>query len=366
MSRIWGCRNVSNSTTRRSAVGSVVIVALAVTVWPAIAQAASGVKMYQGNLSLHFFGNDTTTQPYPPYNAYVFTALPLGANCNPYRKGGTFCTPATLQVGAPLTGSGTATLGKGAPPRIGLPPSGLGRITSGSFFPKYGIYTKTYANLVNAGGYFLPGGGPGAVTYTVTPSFPYFGVKIVPTPGKNQFGGVMRLLKGAPSGGLGSKVKYSGGYTVNFPTLGVTRVGATSMGGYPQVGFVTGTVSHSTMTSVMDYPSGSVRGWPWTTGMVRVFAYGDKLAYPYYYFPEDLSRTGYDNRTSQGEGTIQLVTPHLIKWLPPSLGMQWGAIAVLRLQFAPEPSSGLALLAGAGLLGVLYRRRARNGPGELR
>jgi hypothetical protein len=29
----------------------------------------------------------------------------------------------------------------------------------------------------------------------------------------------------------------------------------------------------------------------------------------------------------------------------------------------PEPTSGLTLLAGAGLLGVLYRRRARNDPG---
>jgi hypothetical protein len=29
----------------------------------------------------------------------------------------------------------------------------------------------------------------------------------------------------------------------------------------------------------------------------------------------------------------------------------------------PEPASGLMLLAGAGLLGVLYRRRARNAPG---
>ncbi len=319
--------------------------------------------MYQGSLNLHFFGNDTTTQPYPPYNAYVFTALPLGTNCNPY-TGGMVCASATLQMGAPLTGSGTAMLGTGAPPRIGFPRSGLGRIASGSLFPKYGIYTKTYANLVNEVGYFLPGGGPGAVTYTVTPSFPYFGVKIVPTPGKNQFGGVMRLLKGAPSGGLGLKVKYSGGIygdiTVNLPTLGVTRVGATTMGGYPQVGFVTGTIMHSMGTTVMTYPSASVRGWPWTTGMVRVFAYGDNLAYPYYYFPEYLSRTGYDNRTSQGGGTIQLVTPHLINFLLPVSGtIQWGVIGVLRLQFVPEPSSGLLLLAGAGLLGVLYRRRVR-------
>ena len=321
-------------------------------------------NMYQGSLSLHFFGNDETTGATPPFNSYVFTALPLGTHCNPALYGGMTCNPtATVQVGAPLTGSGTAMLGTGVPPRFGFPRSGLGRSTDGSVYPRYGTYTKTYANLVNEVGYFLPGGGPGAVTYTVTPSF---GVKIVPTPGKNQFGGVMRLLKGAPSGGLGSKVNYGNGFIGNFPTLGVTLVGATSMGGSPMVGFVTGTITHSTMTSVMSHPSASVRGWPWTTGMVRVFAYGDNLAYPYYYFPEYLSRTGYDNRTSQGGGTIQLVTPHLINWLSPTVIFQQGAIAVLRLQFVPEPSIGFALLAGAGLLGVLYRRRARNGPGELR
>ncbi len=32
-------------------------------------------------------------------------------------------------------------------------------------------------------------------------------------------------------------------------------------------------------------------------------------------------------------------------------------IAILRLQFVPEPSSWLLLACGLGLLGVLYRRR---------
>ncbi len=98
-----------------------------------------------------------------------------------------------------------------------------------------------------------------------------------------------------------------------------------------------------------------VRGWPWTTGEVRVYAYGDYLS-DSSFFPEFLARSGYDNRTAQGGGTIQLVTPHLIDWAGP---LQHGAIGVLRIEFIPEPSSGLALLAGAGLLGVLYRRRAR-------
>jgi hypothetical protein len=91
--------------------------------------------------------------------------------------------------------------------------------------------------------------------------------------------------------------------------------------------------------------------------MVTVTAISDYSTPPPLNFPEHLVRTGYDNRTSQGVGTIQLVTPHLTDWITSDL--QSAAIGVLRLEFAPEPPSVLILLAGAGLLGALYRRRAR-------
>ena len=92
-----------------------------------------------------------------------------------------------------------------------------------------------------------------------------------------------------------------------------------------------------------------------TNGIDTLFL--NYLAPPPLDFPEHLVRTGYDNRTSQGVGTIQLVTPHLTNWV--TSDFQFAAIGVLRLEFAPEPPSGLLLLAGAGLLGALYRRRAR-------
>jgi hypothetical protein len=97
---------------------------------------------------------------------------------------------------------------------------------------------------------------------------------------------------------------------------------------------------------------------PWTTGLVIVS--GVRGAYP-----TIIARSGYDNRTSMGSGTVQLVSPHLVNWIGldcPSAGCSprsetTAGIAILRLQFVPEPSSWLLLACGLGFLGVLYQRR---------
>jgi hypothetical protein len=344
-------------TPRRTVVGALVLVAGFGSLTHSDAANAQSPKLYEGSLILHYFGNDTTTRATPPFNAYVFVALPLGARCNPAISGGMTCDPAaTLQVGAPLTGSGTALVGGGSPASIMLPASQLARMTSGSLPPRYAsqIYQKTYANLANAAGNFKSGGGPGSVNYAYRPAT---GVRIFR--GENQFGGVMRLLKGTPSGGLGTKVRYfdqGKGSVGNFPTWGVTEFGATSDPPYAYPRYVTGTF-HSTMGSSVSTATGLVRGWPWTTGTVSVYAYGDHNLEPSL-FPERLIRAGYDNRSPNGGGTIQLVTPHLTSWgaLP---ALQMGAIGVLRLKFVPEPSGSLLLLSGTAMLGVLYRRRTR-------
>jgi hypothetical protein len=91
-----------------------------------------------------------------------------------------------------------------------------------------------------------------------------------------------------------------------------------------------------------------VTGFPWTTGRVSVSAAGGSG------FPTRLVRSGYDNRTPGGGGTIQMVTPRLTHW---AAGSHWGDIAVLRLQFVPEPGSWLLLLAGLGCVGALSRRK---------
>jgi hypothetical protein len=76
-------------------------------------------------------------------------------------------------------------------------------------------------------------------------------------------------------------------------------------------------------------------GLPWTTGMVSITA----TAGP---FPTLFQRTGYDHRTSMGLGTIQLVAPQLVRWDFPNRSGPWdrhtGAIGILRIKFAPEPS----------------------------
>ncbi len=95
-------------------------------------------------------------------------------------------------------------------------------------------------------------------------------------------------------------------------------------------------------------------GLPWTTGTVSITA----TAGP---FPTLFRRTGYDNRTAKGLGTIQLVAPQLARWDFPSRDAPWdrhtGAIGVLRIKFVPEPSGWGMLLAGIAALALLCRRR---------
>ena len=97
-------------------------------------------------------------------------------------------------------------------------------------------------------------------------------------------------------------------------------------------------------------------GLLWTTGMVTITATDG-------FFPTFFQRTGFDNRTSMGLGTVQLVAPQLVRWEFPDRDAPWdrhtGAIGVLKIKFVPEPSGLGMLSAGLGLLVVLYRVRGR-------
>ena len=303
----------------------------------------AGDKLYSASLILHDFANDTTNGSTPPYATYIFLALPLGAQCNPANQGET-CGTTTLHNGAPLTiMGGTATIqGPAEPPGFMLKKGELLRQTQGSFPPYPGVsYTLTMADLKNDRGGFEIGGGPGSFSFV--PWLAEGSTRVAVTAGKRQFGGVMRL---AGQFGTQNAGQTLGGATWrgSFPTWGVHVVG----GSYAETTTVRGEFSF--MSHMLTYQSVAlVTGFPWTTGRVSISAAGGSG------FPTRLVRSGYDNRTSGGGGTIQMVTPRLTHW---AAGSHWGDIAVLRVQFAPEPGSCLLLLAGLGCVAALFRGRS--------
>jgi hypothetical protein len=73
--------------------------------------------------------------------------------------------------------------------------------------------------------------------------------------------------------------------------------------------------------------------FPWTTGSVTATA----IRGPNY--PITMQRKGYDNRTTAGQGTIQLVTPLLTHWIHPWFNDNDSAgIGILRIVFFKKDS----------------------------
>ena len=103
---------------------------------------------------------------------------------------------------------------------------------------------------------------------------------------------------------------------------------------------------------VTDYSNFILTNTKWTTGVAVVTG-------PGFGFTTVIQRTGYDNRDGGGNGTIQLVAPNLTNWFFGQNASSLGGIAVLKLQFVPEPTGWLALGSGVLVLGLLDRVRAR-------
>jgi hypothetical protein len=91
----------------------------------------------------------------------------------------------------------------------------------------------------------------------------------------------------------------------------------------------------------------------WTTGSVTLTATGRG---PHKTIER---RKGFDSRTSGGAGKIQLVTPIITRWQQPASNFETGGIAILKLEFAPEPGAWAMLAGGLSLLVVLFRARGR-------
>jgi hypothetical protein len=299
-------------------------------------------KLYSGSLVLHAFANDTTSGSTPPFATEVRQALPLGAHCNP-ANGGTLCSAGALHQGAPLTGTGSVMkLGTLPPLSFTVRRGDLQRAAFGSLPPYPDIlYTLTTADLQNRPGAFGAGAGPGSFSFV--PSLGSGMTRAAAFAGANQFGGVMGLFGRFGTHNAG-RTLGGGIWRGHFSRWGLRVVG----GNYASMTYVSG---YFTFTSApLSYRSRAVvTGFPWTTGWVSVSAAGGSG------FPTRLVRSGYDNRTPGGVGTIQMVTPRLTHWAG---GSHWGDIAVLRLRFVPEPGSWLLLAAGLGCLGMLCRCRA--------
>ena len=271
-----------------------------------------------------------------------------------------------VMKGNPLTGSGSASVTAGLGFSFAAAPavptggaSGFRRTTLGSFNNIGGIYlySYTYATLRNSAGVFGPGQGPGnfSVPYKVGNTIV---ANAIVKQGPNKFGGVMRLL-----GQLTTKVCYfrNGGCSLGRNNWRYDAIGTSA---YTQMGKVTqGYLALYSAkyyhTKLMQVSTIMVIGsrFPWTTGAVTLTATGRG--------PHNTieRRKGYDNRNTTGsqigQGTIQLVSPILTRWLQPSVNFETGGIAVLRLQFVPEPSQWAMLVAGLSVLGVLFRARGR-------
>jgi len=357
------------------------------------ASANAGLQLYSGEIIVHMrgsdaagnfigipFGNHCNTNPYHaehtamfsytnPIRTYTLTipkfggAVPvIDTNFDSVPDVPAGCGPTSRKAGLPLTGNGvlattgaSSTTHTAANPRgFTLPRSGLSRVSSGAsllsttwipipggVFPfKFEI---EYADLRNDAGGFAKSGGPGS--FTVSHS-----ARVHVTAGKNQFGGTMRLL---------------GEYRTNRgDEAGSTSVGATpwnlqyiGAGAQTSMGSVIAGLKYYTMISrPYRYPgkfaysarSATASVFPWTTGTVEVTALSGPQA-------TVLKRTGYDNRSPKGVGTVQMVSPMLTRWKNSMGDYHTGGIAMMKLQFVPEPKVWLMLVAGICTLGLLYR-----------
>ena len=321
-------------------------------------------------------------------NPFFFTAggAPKATDCTAYTTVGGMNATAPLTTndplrgvvmkGAPLTGSGkvnTFTAAAGGAFTIGpAPPTafpygtkgiagGFRRTTTGEFnnIPPY-LYSYTYATLRNASGFFSQGGG--FFTYSAAQtavSLPYSTAMgkvatINVKAGPNRFGGVMRLL-----GQLTTKVCYyrNGGCSLGgadwlYQYIGESApvAGGVVTGPYNKTHMVN---YYHTALMVVSKLTVKARRFPWTTGDITVKAFRG----PHKTIER---RGGYDSRTSvSGQGQIQLVSPVLTTWFQNCCKFETGGIAVMRLEFLPEPRYWMMLVGGLSLLGVLYRFRGR-------
>ncbi len=369
------------------------------------AQAAP--EMFAASFIWHAWSNDISSGTADPYLDNYWSAAPQGFDCqhaDPYTTNGAvatrYCSPRIVEYGHPVTGQALTTagwsnivgyrsVGTTMAPYTGVPkitmqqsdiaihlsyktPSnteGVGNCCRGFLitYPPY-IQSFTYATFVNAAGSFFANGGavaaghPNYIGGTGTTRYNNRTGMVANDKGtwqvragKNAFGGAMGLL-----GKYGATGKYT-----DPDVTGVVFSGVSSWAMVPPLGrLFQNTVHHygGGGTTYWYNPYDKTAKWYtpkgysiinaigvgtlWTTGQVGGFAKTGA-------YHTSLWRTGYDNRTAGGKGTIQLVTPTLTHWLSPGWNTHSAQTGMLKIR-VPEPGAVLLLAAGGGVLGLLY------------
>jgi hypothetical protein len=261
----------------------------------------------------------------------------------------------------PVTTTGTQMGGfnfAAAPPG---PPAGQNsglRVTGqfgefGAIYPY--VYSYTYATFRNDAGVFGPDQGPGSFNLRLKQGGTNASINV--KQGAAKFGGTMTML-----GALTTKVCYyrNGGCSLGSNNWRYDAIGtyAHTSKGVVTAGYIVTYKAYYYHTALEQTSTVNVEGsrFPWTTGTVTLTATGRGPHKTVHY------THGFDNRnttTSEGRGTIQLVTPVLTRWLQPTLNFETGGVGILRIKFVPEPQTWALLIAGASLLGVGYRMRGR-------
>jgi hypothetical protein len=290
-----------------------------------------------------------------------------------YRGTSTYSIPFGANISYPhmnnLPAGNIATVSGSAPAAIGL---GANQITlHTSLFttsPPTSWYGITEALSTFSGGHdagsFFENGAPGAASSAPLSGIPasQFGVTFKGTPGR--FGGTLALLGNHRTRwgkvATGHSSRYCAGFSFGEgSTCSIWNLPLSPIGGaFGGSAFGRGWIWPSGTTP--NFFDQTLWGFPWTTGTVTARA------------PLELSGTtslvfkGTDQRTPAGAGNLQLVTPFVIRWTedrhapPPVTGYQAG-VAILDLQFVPEPSALLVLASGMLALAGLFTHSRRAG-----
>jgi len=244
-----------------------------------------------------------------------------------------------MQAGHPVTGvwtaSTTGTMTRGfvfdaAPAKGTAGFRATGVIGSWGNGYYYSPYVYTYATLRNSYGSFGASNGPGSFSLSYSSSDTTLRV----TPGPNKFGGTMRMLSALTTKSclFTNGICFVGENDYRYDAIGAPAY--TSMG-YVVAGYYATNLAYYYQSALMLVTTISVSGvrFPWTTGSVTVVA-----NYEHGPFRTIQYANGFDNRTSGGLGTIQLVTPVRTSWFSAVLDWQNAGIGILRLKFISPPS----------------------------